>query len=148
MDDVEKVWIALKEQCCSAPKEAKRCVMVSQSDLAAALSAADLAPRADLDAVKRELTGVAVRAETAEKLRCDAATKAANLAVELDAVKAENAKLRDDAARYGWLRDHSCPPHNFYVSVPDEFHGVRYSRSDVDAYIDAARQALGADNER
>jgi len=43
-----------------------------------------------------------------------------------------------DAARYRWLRDHSVPPHNFYLSVPVEFDGVRYARSDVDAYIDAA----------
>lgn len=50
---------------------------------------------------------------------------------------------QQDAARYRWLRDHSCPPHNFYISVPDEFHDVRYALADVDAYIDAARQALG-----
>lgn len=43
-----------------------------------------------------------------------------------------------DAARYRWLRDQSVPPHNFYISVPDEFHGVRYQPSEVDAYIDAA----------
>ena len=53
------------------------------------------------------------------------------------------AKMRDDAARYRWLRDHSVPPHNFYISVPDEFHGVKYSPDEVDAYIDAARAALG-----
>ena len=47
-----------------------------------------------------------------------------------------------DAERYHWLRDHSCPPHNFYISVPDEFAGQRYAPGDVDAYIDAARQAL------
>lgn len=43
-----------------------------------------------------------------------------------------------DAARYRWLRDHSCPPHNFYISVPDEFSGVHYSPAQVDEYIDAA----------
>lgn len=48
-----------------------------------------------------------------------------------------------DAARYRWLRDVSTPPHNFYISVPDEFHGVRYEPSEVDAYIDAAIAALG-----
>ena len=51
--------------------------------------------------------------------------------------------LRDDADRYHWLRDHSCPPHNFYISVPDEFAGQRYGPNEVDAYIDAARAALG-----
>ena len=43
-----------------------------------------------------------------------------------------------DAARYRWLRDKSVPPHNFYISVPVEFHGVRYTRHEVDSYIDEA----------
>lgn len=43
-----------------------------------------------------------------------------------------------DAARYRWLRDISVPPHNFYLSVPVEFDGVRYTRQEVDAGIDAA----------
>ena len=51
-------------------------------------------------------------------------------------------KAGEDAARYHWLRDHSCPPHNFYISVPDEFYGVRYSSADVDIYIDEARACL------
>lgn len=46
-----------------------------------------------------------------------------------------------DAERYRWLRDVSVPPHNFYISVPDEFHGVRYTPAEVDAYIDAALAA-------
>lgn len=46
-----------------------------------------------------------------------------------------------DAARYRWLRDVSVPPHNFYLSVPTEFDGVRYAPGDVDAYIDQARAA-------
>ncbi|MDT0507549.1 hypothetical protein [Novosphingobium sp. MMS21-SN21R] len=58
-------------------------------------------------------------------------------------IVAQAGDVEADAARYRWLRDHSCPPHNFYISVPDEFHGVRYAPSEVDAYIDAARQALG-----
>lgn len=47
-----------------------------------------------------------------------------------------------DAERYRWLRDISVPPHNFYLSVPDEFKGVRYSPAEVDAAIDAALAAL------
>lgn len=53
-------------------------------------------------------------------------------------------EVREDAARYRWLRDHSCLPHNFYISVPDEFQGVRYTPGEVDAYIDQARSALRA----
>lgn len=47
-----------------------------------------------------------------------------------------------DAERYRWLRDVSVPPHNFYLSVPDEFAGVRYTPTEVDAAIDAAIDAL------
>ena len=49
---------------------------------------------------------------------------------------------RKDAARYRWLRDHSAPPHNFYLSVPVEFDGVSYRPIEVDNYIDAAIRAL------
>jgi hypothetical protein len=45
---------------------------------------------------------------------------------------------RPDALRYRWLRDISVPPHNFYLSVPTEFDGVRYAPAEVDAYVDAA----------
>ena len=68
---------------------------------------------------------------------------AAIIAQHYEPLVAEVERLRGDAARYHWLRDESCPPHNFYVSVPDEFKGVRYSAHEVDTYIDAARQALG-----
>ena len=64
------------------------------------------------------------------------------LEAELAERDATIARLREDAARYRWLRDHSCPPHNFYISVPDEFHGIRYAPSEVDAYIDEASKAL------
>ena len=69
---------------------------------------------------------------------------AADAVADLQSDRADSLRDRGDAARYRWLRDESCPPHNFYVSVPDEFKGVRYSRADVDAYIDEARQALAA----
>jgi predicted nuclease with TOPRIM domain len=58
-------------------------------------------------------------------------------------LSAEVEALRADAERYRWLRDVSEPPHNFYLSVPDEFAGVCYQPGEVDAYIDAARAALG-----
>jgi hypothetical protein len=62
------------------------------------------------------------------------------------ALRAEVAELAADAGRYRWLRDHSCPPHNFYISVPDEFHGVRYAPAEVDEYIDEALAKHGASN--
>lgn len=61
-----------------------------------------------------------------------------------EAVLAEREACEADAARYRWLRDTSVPPHNFYLSVPDEFHGVQYESHEVDSYIDAAIRARGA----
>jgi len=61
------------------------------------------------------------------------AAPAAVTAVPEDVVK--------NADRYVWLRDASVPPHNFYLSVPEEFDGVKYQPSEVDAYIDAAMLA-------
>jgi len=57
---------------------------------------------------------------------------------EFGKLKAEVQALRADAMRYRWLRDASVPPHNFYLSVPVEFDGVKYTPAEVDAYIDAA----------
>ena len=64
---------------------------------------------------------------------------------QLQALIEERDRLRADALRYQWLRDHSVPPHNFYIAVPDEFGGVRYNPSEVDAYIDDARAALAGE---
>ncbi len=61
----------------------------------------------------------------------------AGLAAALGA--AVTAQEAEDAARYRWLRDVSVPPHNFYLSVPDEFKDERYTKAEVDAAIDAAR---------
>jgi hypothetical protein len=43
-----------------------------------------------------------------------------------------------DGERYRWLRDVSVPPHNFYLSVPDEYASVKYTPAEVDAAIDLA----------
>lgn len=61
---------------------------------------------------------------------------------ELAAIFAADA---GDAARYRWLRDISVPPHNFYLSVPEEFAGVKYAKNEVDNYIDAAIAAQRGD---
>ena len=64
------------------------------------------------------------------------------LTSQLRAAEEREKALRADVDRYHWLRDHSCPPHNFYIAVPDEFAGTRYAPDEVDAYIDDARAAL------
>lgn len=47
-----------------------------------------------------------------------------------------------DAKRYRWLRDHSVPPHTFYVAVPEEEKHTLFKRTDVDEYIDKAIAAM------
>lgn len=77
-------------------------------------------------------------AEAASRWR----SEAGNSEAEIERLREALAKAEANAARYQWLRDNSCPPHNFYISVPDEFHGICYSPQEVDAYIDEARAAL------
>lgn len=66
-----------------------------------------------------------------------AAQAAINLLAERDQLKAENEALRKDAERYQWLRDKSEAVHQFYLSVPLWFTGVRFRSQDVDNAIDA-----------
>lgn len=46
--------------------------------------------------------------------------------------------LRRDAERYRWLRDSSESIHQFYLSTPIWFTGVKFSKENVDSTIDAA----------
>ena len=51
---------------------------------------------------------------------------------------AENETLRRDAERYRWLRDSSESIHQFYLSTPIWFTGVKFSKDNVDSTIDSA----------
>lgn len=53
-------------------------------------------------------------------------------------LKAECEGLRKDAGRYRWLRDSSESIHQFYLSTPIWFTGVKFSKENVDSTIDAA----------
>lgn len=82
------------------------------------------------DRIAREVVPMMKRIpQPAEREPVAAPASAASPLTEQDAL---------DAARYRWLRDESEPPHNFYISVPVEFHGIRYKPHEVDASIDAA----------
>lgn len=60
------------------------------------------------------------------------------LALGVLSLIAENDALRKDAERYQWLRDHSESIHQFYLSTPIWFTGVKFSKENVDRTIDAA----------
>lgn len=49
-----------------------------------------------------------------------------------------SAKLEKNAARYIWLRDKSESIHQFYLSTPIWFTGVKFNPQNVDNTIDAA----------
>lgn len=57
---------------------------------------------------------------------------------EIDQLKAEIEALRKDAERYRWLRDSSESIHQFYLSTPIWFTGVKFNKDNVDRTIDAA----------
>ncbi|WP_447593578.1 hypothetical protein [Aquipseudomonas campi] len=56
----------------------------------------------------------------------------------------ENCRLRENSARYLWLRDKSENAHPFYLSTPIWMTGVRFRQSDVDRSIDTAMVEGGA----
>ena len=60
-----------------------------------------------------------------------------SLVRQVSQLKAENEALRKDSDRYQWLRDKSEAVHQFYLSVPLWFTGIRFRAQDVDNAIDA-----------
>lgn len=73
---------------------------------------------------------------------CKKHDRAIRAELRIAILEASLAAAERDAGRYRWLRDDSVPPHNFYISVPDEFKDERYTPQQVDAAIDAAITAL------
>lgn len=49
--------------------------------------------------------------------------------------------LHKDAERYRWLRDKSEAFHQFYLSTPIWFTGIKFNKENVDCTIDAAMAA-------
>ena len=97
---------------------------------------ADLPALPDGDLRGALLTGDPITAYTAAQMYNYAR---AAIAAERQRAGSVDARVVEDAERYRWLRDVSVPPHNFYLSVPVEFAGVKYTPQEVDAAIDAAR---------
>jgi hypothetical protein len=84
-------------------------------------------------AVVRTLIDELNQARNGMKYAC-----AMRLKKEIDRLQAENVALRKDAERYQWLRDKSESVHQFYLSTPIWFTGVKFSKDNVDNTIDAA----------
>lgn len=72
-------------------------------------------------------------------------TEHAGLRTGFDAQNEVIAGLRKDAERYQWLRDSSESIHQFYLSTPIWFTGVKFSKENVDSTIDAAMGKGGSD---
>lgn len=80
---------------------------------------------------------VIVDCQGPDNLKNAAFIAAANPAAVL-ALIAENEALRKEAERYQWLRDKSDSVHQFYLSTPIWFTGVKFSKEMVDSTIDSA----------
>ena len=78
---------------------------------------------AERDQLRAEVAGLRTGYEAYEQVNAE--------------LKAEVEALRKDAERYQWLRDKSEAVHQFYLSVPLWFKGVRFRPQDVDNAIDA-----------
>jgi len=61
-----------------------------------------------------------------------------DLQQRLTAAEQRNVELEKNAARYIWLRDESESVHQFYLSTPIWFTGVKFNKENVDNTIDAA----------
>ena len=102
-------------------------------------------PRGVLDLIaENERLGTQVRlARVAAEVKAHqgvgrAITETLTVTVERDQPRVENEALRKDAERYRWLRDQSESIHQFYLSTPIWFTGVKFSKESVDSTIDAA----------
>lgn len=89
------------------------------------------AAQSELAALREELTGANRSAETLHEV-------IGRLKTERDAAEQRNAELEKNAARYIWLRDKSESVHQFYLSTPIWFTGVKFNPENVDSTIDAA----------
>ena len=65
-------------------------------------------------------------------------TEVKSLKQRLADAERRNAELEKNAARYIWLRDKSESVHQFYLSTPIWFTGVKFNQESVDSAIDAA----------
>lgn len=106
--------------------------------VAAANPAVVLKLIADLERLERNNAN---QAESILKYQDQASGEDAHLDMliaDRNKLKAENEALRKDAERYRWLRDSSESVHQFYLSTPIWFTGVKFSKESVDSTIDAA----------
>jgi len=88
------------------------------------------------DAYYADQHGVPVESMTAYRLADT--YRLPGIAAHYRTFKAAETGLLKDAERYRWLRDRSESIHQFYLSTPIWFTGVKFSKENVDSTIDAA----------
>ena len=101
------------------------------------------AAREEISKLRAEVAGLKTGYEACERVN-------AELKAEVEALRRDKSEpcdgcfmadaeaLRKDAERYRWLRDSSESIHQFYLSTPIWFTGVKFSKENVDSTIDAA----------
>ncbi|WP_434676204.1 hypothetical protein [Pseudomonas sp. D3-10] len=93
---------------------------------------------AERDELRAENAGLKTGYQAYEQVNAE--LKAENEALRGLAETAQKGSelLSKDADRYRWLRDKSESIHQFYLSTPIWFTGVKFSKDNVDSAIDAA----------
>lgn len=96
------------------------------------------AAQSELAALREELasTKTSLEAVTLNLSRVDDCLFKKSL--RLTAAEQRNAELEKNSDRYIWLRDKSEAVHQFYLSTPIWFTGVKFNPDSVDSTIDAA----------
>ena len=90
------------------------------------------------DQLRAEIAGLRTGYEAYERVNAELKAEVGALRGLTETAQKGAELLSKDAERYRWLRDSSESIHQFYLSTPIWFTGVKFSKESVDSTIDAA----------
>ncbi|WP_454833329.1 hypothetical protein [Pseudomonas veronii] len=90
------------------------------------------------DQLRAEVAGLKTGYEAYERVNAELKAEVGALRGLTETAQKGAELLSKDAERYRWLRDSSESIHQFYLSTPIWFTGVKFSKESVDSTIDAA----------
>lgn len=93
---------------------------------------------AERDQLRAEVAGLKTGYEAYERVNAELKAEVGALRGLTETAQKGAELLSKDAERYRWLRDSSESIHQFYLSTPIWFTGVKFSKESVDSTIDAA----------
>ncbi|PMU87089.1 MULTISPECIES: hypothetical protein [unclassified Pseudomonas] len=92
----------------------------------------------EVEALKAEVAGLRTGYEAYEQVNAELKAEVGALRGLTETAQKGAELLSKDAERYRWLRDSSESIHQFYLSTPIWFTGVKFSKENVDSTIDTA----------